>query len=84
MYFFEKEVGNLYYIFEKIIREKGITLYRVSKDTGIPYATLSDWKNGKSQPKLNTLLKICSYLGIPITDLISQEEQSQKGCGANE
>ncbi|SCI17942.1 Uncharacterised protein [uncultured Ruminococcus sp.] len=34
----------MYEIFEKLLKERGITAYRVSKDTGISTATLTDWK----------------------------------------
>lgn len=37
----------MYEIFEQLLRERGITAYRVSKDTGITSATLSDWKREK-------------------------------------
>ena len=65
----------MYYNFEKIIKEKGISPYRVSKDTGIPYATLSDWKNGKSKPKLDKLIKIAAYLKIELDELLKGESQ---------
>ena len=31
------------------------TVYRVSKDTGIAASTLSDWKSGRSVPKLDKI-----------------------------
>lgn len=61
----------MYYIFEKIIKERGISLYRVSKDTGIPYSTLNDWKNGKSKPKVDKLIKIATYLGVSLDELLN-------------
>lgn len=63
----------MYEIFERLIKEKGISMYRVSKDTGIATATLSDWKHGRSKPKLDKLLKICTYLNIKLDDLIKEE-----------
>jgi transcriptional regulator with XRE-family HTH domain len=65
----------LYYNFEKLIKKKGISPYRVSKDTGIPYATLSDWKNSKSKPKLDKLIKIANYLGVTLDELLKEESQ---------
>lgn len=63
----------MYEIFERLLNEKGITMYRLAKETGISTATLSDWKNGRSKPKLDKLLKICSYLGIELSVLIKEE-----------
>ena len=55
---------------EKLLNEKGVTAYEVSKATGIPNSTFSDWKTGKSKPKIEKLKKIAEYFQIPITELI--------------
>ena len=55
-----------YHIASKLIQEKRISTYRVSKDTGISQQTFSDWKNGKSQPKLDKLQKIADYFGVSV------------------
>ena len=41
--------------------EKGITDYRVAQETGI-----TDWKNGRSEPKIDKLKKIADYFNKPI------------------
>lgn len=64
----------MYNTFRQIIDKKGITPYRVAKDTGVPNSTLSDWKMGKSKPKADKLLKIANYLGINVEELIEEEE----------
>lgn len=56
-----------YFVFEKLITERNITSYRVAKDTGISPMTLSDWKNDKSKPKLEKMLKISEYLGVDVS-----------------
>jgi transcriptional regulator with XRE-family HTH domain len=65
--------NHLYNNFEKIIKEKGVTPYRVAKDTGIATGTMSDWKLGKSTPKLDKIIKISNYLGVPLEDLIKND-----------
>lgn len=50
--------------------EKGITDYKVSVETGIPKSTFSDWKNNRSKPKVEKLVKIANYLEVSIEDLI--------------
>ena len=57
----------MYDKFEKLLKEKNVTPYRVHKETGISTATLSDWKNGKSQPKKDKIEKICEYFGVPVS-----------------
>ena len=44
--------------------EKGITAYKVAKETGISTATLSSWKKGRYTPKKEKLQKIADYFGV--------------------
>ena len=57
----------MYDKFERLLKERGVTPYRVHKETGISSATLSDWKNGKSQPKQYKSEKRCEYFNVPIS-----------------
>lgn len=65
----------MYEKFEKLLKEKNVTPYRVHKETGISTATLSDWKNGKSQPKKDKIEKICNYFNVPLSYFYDEEEQ---------
>lgn len=62
-----KEGGDKYvwkiWIFAK---KKNITPYKVSKETKISTATLSDWKNGRSKPKADKLKILANYFDVPI------------------
>ena len=44
--------------------ERGLTDYQVSKETGIPQSTFSDWKSGRSKPKTEKLIKIARLFGV--------------------
>lgn len=57
----------MYDKFQKLLDERGVTSYRVHKETGISTATLSDWKNGKSQPKKDKIEKICAFFNVPLS-----------------
>lgn len=57
----------MYDIFRQLCEKKGVTPYKVSKETGISTSTLSDWKTGRSTPKLDKLMKIASYFKKPVT-----------------
>ena len=46
--------------------KKGVTDYRVSEDTGITKSTFSDWKSGRSKPKLVKLQILAAYFGVDI------------------
>ena len=67
----------MYNKFERLLKEKGVTPYRVHKETGISTATLSDWKNGKSQPKRDKIEKICEYFGVPLTYFYGEENNAE-------
>jgi transcriptional regulator with XRE-family HTH domain len=41
----------MYEIFDELIKQKGLSAYKVAKDTGISQTTLSDWKRDRSIPK---------------------------------
>ena len=49
------------------LRDKeGVTDYAVAKGTGINASTFTDWKAGRSQPKLDKLVKIAAFFDVPI------------------
>lgn len=68
----------MYGNFERIIKERGITPYKVAKDTQIATSTFYDWKSGRYVPKIDKLKKISDYLQIPVEKLL--EEETGKEC----
>lgn len=54
----------MYEIFQRLLDEKGITAYKVAKETGISTATLSSWKKGRYTPKKEKLQKIADYFDV--------------------
>ena len=79
MYFyrFVKGVLKMYEIFEQLLKKRKITPYRVSKETGVPQSTLSDWKRGRSVPKAEKLQKIADYLNVTIDYLLGNEQKEK-------
>lgn len=68
----------MYERLKKLLDSRGITPYRLSKDTGIGQTTLSDWKNGRSQPKIDKLIKLANYFDVPITYFIEYIKENEK------
>lgn len=64
----------MYEIYQKLLDEKGIKNADVSRATGISNMTLSDWKNGKSTPKQDKLMKIADYFGVSLDYLMTGKE----------
>lgn len=56
----------MYEKYETLRDEKGITDYRVAADTGITKSTFTDWKSGRSKPKVDKLKILADYFGVPI------------------
>ena len=56
----------MYEIYERLRNEKGVTDYEVAKQTGIPTATLSNWKAKRYTPKFDKIAKIAEYFGVPL------------------
>ena len=55
---------------EQLLLKKNVTAYRAATDLGMSPMVFSDWKTGKSKPKADKLLKISTYLGVPVEELI--------------
>jgi repressor LexA len=56
-------------LYEKIKRladAKGVSMYQISVETGIPYTCLADWKSGRSKPKFDKLVKLAKYFGVDV------------------
>lgn len=51
---------------------KGFKDADVTRDTGITGSTFSDWKSGRSKPKIEKLSLIAKCLGVRIEDLVEE------------
>lgn len=56
----------MYKRIEELMNEKGITAYRLCKETGISNTSLHDWKCGRSKPKLDKLIILAKYFNVSI------------------
>lgn len=55
-----------YEVYAELRDKKGVSDYRVSRETGITKSTFSDWKAGRSNPKIEKIKKLADYFGVPI------------------
>lgn len=65
----------MYERYEKILAEKGLTSYQVSKATGVSQAVLSSWKVKRSKPKFSSIKKIADFLGVSIDYLMGESNE---------
>ena len=64
----------MYEIFEKLLKEKGLTAYRVAQETGVSTSTLTSWKQGKYTPKIDKILLIASHFEVSIEELMEGDD----------
>lgn len=81
-----RKFGNevIIFMYERYVElrnQKGVSDYRVAKDTGIPKSTFSDWKSGRSKPKIAKLKILAGYFDVAVDELISATDEtgSEKG-----
>lgn len=65
----------MYEKFEKLLMKNDVTAYRVSKETGIVPSTFTDWKNGRSNPKIDKLAKIAAYFNVSLEYFLDSEQK---------
>ena len=62
-----------YAVFDALLKERAISVYQISKATGISASTFSDWKSGRSTPKADKLARIADFFGISLDELLGTE-----------
>lgn len=61
-------------MFEKLLEQKGVKTAEVARSTGLNPTVFTDWKKGKSNPKIDKLQKIAEYFGVTVDYLVSGKE----------
>lgn len=54
--------------------KKGVTAYRLSKETGISESVISRWKNGEQSPNVINLVKVAHYFQCGLSELMKGEK----------
>ena len=65
----------MYSIFEELLQQRGVSTYKVAKDTGIAQSVFSSWKNGISTPKQDKMQKIADYFNVSVEYLMTGKEK---------
>lgn len=64
-------------IFVKFIQAKGITPYRIAKETGISQGLMNEYKSGKKLPTLQNITKIADYLDCSVDYLLGRTDNPE-------
>lgn len=65
----------MYSRFEALLTERGVTAYQVSQATGVATSTLTEWKKGTYTPKVDKLIKLATYFGVPLNYFLEEEKR---------
>lgn len=68
----------MFEIFNDLIIQKGLSLYKVAKDTKLNAQLFYDWKKGRSKPKIDKLQIIADYLGVSVAYLQGRENEQEE------
>lgn len=68
----------MYKEFENLLKKNQISAYKVSKETGIPQSTFTDWKNSRSKPKIEKLIRLAEFFKIDIDVFIKDRITTEK------
>ncbi len=74
----------MYEKFACLLKERDVSAYQVAKATGIGQSTFSDWKNGRSTPKLDKLQKIADFFGVSVDYFSGSEKEKPAAMAGDE
>lgn len=64
----------MYERFEELLKKNKVTASDVSRETGVPRSTFTDWKKGRSTPKFDKLVKIANYFRVPVEYIVGGQK----------
>lgn len=64
----------MYATYAKMRDERNMKDADVAKATGIFPSVFTDWKNGKSAPKIDKIIKIADLFQVSLDDFVRKEE----------
>lgn len=62
-----------YQKYEELRDTMNVTDYQVAKDTGVTKSTFTDWKTGRSRPKIDKIARIAEFFNVSINFFVSEK-----------
>lgn len=59
---------------KRFIKQREITAARLAEIVGVSTATISDWSNAKTYPRIDKIEAMAEYFGISKSDLVEDPE----------
>jgi len=61
-------------IFVQLLQNSDVSAYKLSKETGISQALISQWKSDKQVPSYDNLLKLANYFDVSADYLLGRTD----------
>ncbi len=59
---------------KRLIKKQGITAAQLAEILGVSTATVSDWSNGKTYPRIAKIEHMAEYFGVQKADLVEDPQ----------
>jgi len=70
-------MNNIGKTIKKLREEKGITQEQLAEKLNVTRQAVSNWENGKTQPDIDTILKISCELDVYVEEIIYGQKRNQ-------
>lgn len=67
---------SFYEKLQKLMDERNVRPVDISRATNIATSSFSDWKSGRSNPKLDKLQLLADYFGVPVSYFTDEEPKN--------
>lgn len=75
---------NFSQILNQLMDERGVTAYKMWKDTGISQSIIGKWRVGEKEPTSAFLAKVAEYFGVSTDCLLGNEQQKKPATKSDE
>lgn len=58
---------------KRICDEKGISIWKLERELDLPNCSIRKWN--ESEPGVRKVQKVADYLGVPIEELLKEDEE---------
>lgn len=63
--------------FSKLLQDKGISFYKVAKETKIPKSIVYEWASGVREPVSEYLVTLADYLNVSVDYLLGRTDNPE-------
>ena len=63
--------------FAQLLKDRGLSVYKVTKEIDVPSSTLYDLASGAHMPSTKTLQKVADHFGVPLSYLTTGETEEK-------